>query len=511
MSFYSFQDLIADSSGDVFGVIGDSNADGRGATIPTVAANTLFKWNTSTSIFNEITTQSVANDGGGIYGSLYQQFATDYKSLTGKRVCLVNGASGGSEFYPNGDNNNWYTSGTLYAAFTAQMTNALRAAGKTAPTAIFLCLGINDFRATHTIANITTGFNSLMSRITSDYPGVPILATQVGRSESVVNNLLMFQLRSLFRSQFDSNDNFHIIGSGVAGVGITAAGGDWDYYIADNLHYSQTTLDYFGTFAARWFSLSAYASKKPVRCYISQLFSLPNSTRQGLIEAAYDTMGNAIWAKQNQLFLFKTGSKLNTYVDWAFIGYGIYLGSVTFVADSYMQTPGSLNAGVGQGFNSGWAGNLNAMGGISTTDFAFAVYLITAVTSAGTAAVMAGRANASTAFRFAQGSGAANTNVFALSLTQTNGTQADLASGTVYSAVRSGGNQELWRNNTVDVSAAVATTGFLSDVGPVIGFYRASPAADSFPYAGRFGFMLIGPATDHATMVTALKTLIDSW
>lgn len=511
MSFYTFQDLIADRSGDVFGVIGDSNADGRGVTIPTVAVQTLFKWNTSTSRFDEITTQSVANDGGGIYGSMYQQFATDYKALTGKAVCLVNGASGGAEFYPNGDNNNWYTSGTLYAAFTAQMTAALAAAGKSVPTAIFLCLGINDFRATHSIANITTGFDSLMSRLEADYPGVDILAIQMGRSESVANNLLMFQIRKLFRDKFDSTSNFHLFASGATGIGITASGGDFDFYLPDNLHFSQTALDYFGHFGSRWFEMSAYSSKKPVRCYLSQLFDQPNSTRRGLIEAAYDSMGNTIWAKQNQLFRFKTSSKLNTFVDWAFMGYAIYIGTVTFVADSYIQTPGALSGGIGQGFNASWAGNYNAMNGVSVTDFAFAVYLITAQTSAGTAAVMAGRADASASFRFAQGSGAANTNVYALSLTQTNGTQPDLASGTVYSAVRSGGNQELWRNNTVDVTAAVANTGFVANSGPVIGFYRASPAADSFPYAGRFGFMVIGPATDHATVVTALKTLTDSW
>jgi len=99
-----------DDGKQAFLIIGDSNADGRGVTIPTVAADTLYLYNGVD--LTEVTAQTVANNGD--YGSPWQQFATNYKSLSTRKTVLIQKGWGGSEFYPNGDNTNWYTSGDLY-------------------------------------------------------------------------------------------------------------------------------------------------------------------------------------------------------------------------------------------------------------------------------------------------------------------------------------------------------------------------------------------------------------
>lgn len=318
----------------VFGIIGDSNADGRGATIPTVSSGIFYDWNGSS--YDEITTQSVSNDDN-TKGSIWQQFATDYNTATSYKVNILNGASGGAKFYPDGiDNNNWYTSGTLYSAFTTEMAQALAARGLTKPKAIFINLGINDVRVGTSQANIETGVTSLMSRLTTDFPGVPIIMLQIGRTESDAHTVALYDVRAYLVTTSRNNTDVYLLDGPTAAIAISGG------YNGDNLHYSQTTNNAIGSCINRWFQNSSYA--KWPRSIIASMFDDLSTTRKDLISAfvsAQITSGN-FWLLEH-LSVYKTTTQNNIHVDWSFLGYMFNNTTISFTANSHIASNGTSN------------------------------------------------------------------------------------------------------------------------------------------------------------------------
>src|SRR5215204_2425590 len=133
-----------------FLIIGDSLAgDTSSNTVlgPTTASNTCYLWNGSGQTM--LTTQDI-NNAGAIYGTSWKQFALDYYTATGLKPFFVNRAAGGSEFYPNGDTNNWSTTGALYSPSVTDANNALAFLGVPRFRAIFVRLGHNDASSANT-------------------------------------------------------------------------------------------------------------------------------------------------------------------------------------------------------------------------------------------------------------------------------------------------------------------------------------------------------------------------
>jgi hypothetical protein len=184
--YYSQSSVELDNSNNTNGsdqqvwwVIGDSlqqTSDDAGPE-PTFA-NSVYQYTTSIAAITTTDFTGVTN------GSYLPKLGSDIYKKTSKKPIFVLSTAGGSEFYPNGDNNNWSTSGTLYATGQTKLSDALTAAGVTKPRGILLCLGINDARGAQTLSNIESAVNSLFSRLSSDYSGVPIYVTQIGRDES---------------------------------------------------------------------------------------------------------------------------------------------------------------------------------------------------------------------------------------------------------------------------------------------------------------------------------------
>lgn len=444
----------------LFGVVGDSNADGRGGTIPTVASDTLFLWNGSG--FTEITTQSVANAGGGTYGSIWQQFATDYKSGTGRKTLLVNGGTGGSEVYPNGDNTNWYTSGDLYAPWKTSMLAALASAGLSKPTAIFVNLGINDIRSGTSIANITTGIQSLVSRLLADFPGVPILVIQVGRSETGGQSELFYDVRRAWRDAAEDNADVHICGNAANFIGVSGG------YNVDNLHYSQATNDTLGTQLAQWFLNQSYT--KWTRSILSCQFTNLSATRKGLIQTWVESQiaaGN-YFDRLESFTPFATPDFRNCNIDFTFLGYNVDVGAAIVTNQALTLT--NANNTFALGFTPSFY-NSNA----GTSDVITGFKMVTNTSGSGTARVLFGRNDGTNYMRMAQGTTLTNYMVNSLSSANTSTAESTYADNTLYSIATDGTNKYYIKNTTVNHS----TTNTIS--APVSANLRFNPDAPTTP------------------------------
>lgn len=489
----------------VFGVVGDSNADGRGASIPVVASNTLYKWNTGTSLYDAITTQTVANNGS--YGSIYQQFATGYKALTGQAVYLVNGANGGSEFYPNGDNNNWYTSGTLYAAFTAQMTNALSAAFTSAPTAIFLNLGINDLRGGLSTANIQTGITSLLDRLTTDYPGVPILVINIGRAETgTFNSQAFYDIRSYLVNQARSRTDVYIISNAAQFIQPTGM------YQGDDLHYTQTMNDIIGNSAVSWFTNSSMS--KESRSVIASSFSSTsfNANQLSLIQAVVNAqVSNGNWVQLEAFYSFRVITKNDIYWDWTLKGFGTEsVGALTFNANDNINPDGSATW-----YTPSYVNSIYTSTGAGRDDLIEGVKLYTNSVPAGTSGVLMGKTPGSGAqIRLAQSTTNCNYHVNVASGTTRSVAGTTLTGDTWHQLARNGGTEYWLMDTTTHDSFATASNGANSET-PRLGAGGTQAVAALFMNVTLGGYFAAKYSTlNQSALVSgtnSLEYLLDHW
>jgi len=486
------------NNSDLFVVIGDSNADGWSDSIPTVASDTLYRWN-GTSM-DEITTQSISNGNGtasATQGSIWQQFATDYKANTGRPVYLITEGRGGSEFYPNGDTNNWYTSGTLYAAMQSAVTAAESATGKTL-SGILLVLGVNDQRSANTIANIKTGIDSLFSRLTTDYPGVPILVTIPGGDEGTTwYEQRGYDIRTYIKKQAIDYDDVYIVTSAAFYWPITNA------YKADQIHYSQTMNNNLGSQYARWFTNSSYT--KWGRSVITAHYDDLSSGRKTLVDnfiSAQITSGN--YFILNSLHLFKTSNENNLYIDFSFNGYGTKAASgTTFTVNDNIETNGSSGY-----LTLNYKPSIYTFYGSTSADVIAGLKIKTNVSGSGANRVIFGAASGTLLFRMGQSSATGFTNYPVNRTTASNGTEATPADDSLYSIGRNGTNEYLIKNKTQQATNANAATGDM-DARFVIG----RSTAGTLYFAGKYEYFYSSQysAFDLDSFYDDMETVIDSW
>ena len=216
-----------------FIVLGDSISRGTSDGVGVAGSSTLYEWNGG-QIYNR--TGDVIN---AVTGSWMPSFAVNLKSLTSKKVLMCTNGSGGSEFYPYLDSNNWSTSGNLYDTMVNNSNSMINAFGDI--DGVIIILGINDARGTAAISDIRTAAFSLIDRLNTDFNTSNIFIVQIGRKESGVNQRVL-----------DVRD---IISNGVDGlvetynnVYLSASLADYpdsDFY--DNLHLNQTANNLLGT------------------------------------------------------------------------------------------------------------------------------------------------------------------------------------------------------------------------------------------------------------------------
>lgn len=221
------------------GIMGDSIALGSTTTGKgtTPAANTVFEYN-GTSIVsvgsNDLSTSST--------GSQYPQLGIDYYNATGKKLCYINTAVGGAEYSPNGDTNNWSTSGVNYTSAKTKITNGLGALGLTKLKFIVVILGINDARGSITLTTVQSDVDSFYSRLNTDFPGIPKYLVQIGRSETAISNTRIDAVRGYINTNISTYADCHL-----AFDLRTYAQSFPSYYGPDNLHLNITGCNALGT------------------------------------------------------------------------------------------------------------------------------------------------------------------------------------------------------------------------------------------------------------------------
>lgn len=484
-------------------LIGDSNANGASDTITTCSAGTLYNYNTDltpgTPYIEEVTTQTVNTEvPAGTLGSFMHPFATEYKALTGRPTYLINGSHGQSCVY-SGCTYNWYTSGDLYDDFTAKVTAGLAAANKSSLDGIVINVGINDLRQGHSVANITTGYTSLISRLTTDYPGVPILIIQIGRSETIITNNDYYRVREMIVDLCNANANVHMCGSALFFAPLTST-----YYESDALHYSQAMQKFLGPQLARWFTNGAYS--KWGRSVISSMFSVPSSGRKTLIDNLVSSqITSSNYFSMDGWHVLKTDHTLNTYIDWTFVGCG-FLRSATFVANDAVSTNGTSTY-YDTSYN---PDHFTARS--SVTDIIFGAKVKTRTTTA--AASLFGAANAGTTiiFNLLQLTSPSAVLYRSYDATNSSGTDVLVQAGNLYSVGRNGTSKYLYKNSTQQATAiqtGLGSTGAHTfAVGAAnIGGTRSGFMAGSYEYV----FVAAYSAFDLSNFYTNMETLISGW
>lgn len=437
------------SGQQVFLFLGDSNADGRGSSIPTVAAATLYRWNGSS--VDEITTQTVANDGS--YGSIWQYFATEYKSVHGKKTVGVFQGYSGTRFADTGDHNDFSTTGTRYATAVSEANDALAFLGLTKLKAVVVNLGLNDISGAATTGTIQTAIASFISRITADFPDTPILFIQPGQA-AVNDNSKAYTVRNYLIGQMDANTNCHLFAAGLAYAYVTSA------YNGDFIHYENVMLENLGKQLSRWFSNSAY-TKWP-RSVITAHHSDLTAPHKALV----NTFVTNLYASGDFFLLeqygnFKTEAYQDALLDWTFKGSFGWVVSLGFSANAYCSTNGTNSYMFASYANSYFTGS-----GAGQNDFITGIRLITNNSGTVTVRVMLCRQTlAGAAIRIGQVG--ANTIYNSNDDVNSAGAEVGLASGNLYSVARSGTTKYLYKNKTTN--ASVVETSDASMLGLIIG------------------------------------------
>jgi hypothetical protein len=210
---------------------GDSNMAGRGEVRgPTPSLNQVYQWN-GTSIIPITNTDIIT----AVVGSLGPQMGIDWNLKTGYKLCIIPRGSGGSNFYPDGDSTNWYTTGSLRSTCESNVTACLNYLGLTELRFIVRKLGINDARAARnnvvSLSNVQVGIDSQQTWIRSAFgDNVPLLTVNLGREENGVTSQVL-SIRDMIEQEAIDNPKTY--------VAIREA--DYlQYYKADGLHLGQT-------------------------------------------------------------------------------------------------------------------------------------------------------------------------------------------------------------------------------------------------------------------------------
>ncbi len=314
--------------------IGDSNASGAAESIPTVSLLTLYLWDGT--IPQEITTQDVDNDPdvGDHYGSLYQQYATDYKANTARRTVLINKALGGSTVVSGW--NDTGSSNDLWdlAKLGAQQARDFFGISRVSKGIIHLC--INDIRGVSTITDINNAIDDLLDRWAAAFPGVPLYWFMPGRGDTFIYNDRHHDVLSHLVDEAESRDFLYIVGQGLPFYG---AG----YMQGDNLHYNTAGVNIIGSINAR-FEGNSSISNEWSRSVVSSTFDNLSDSRKTLLKNVVEGLYNRNnFFTLEHLSIFQNTTLGNALTDLSYLGTSYGVLSPTYTANSDIRTNGTSN------------------------------------------------------------------------------------------------------------------------------------------------------------------------
>lgn len=229
-----------DDNQQVWLVIGDSKARGGSPTVNDIGPSPYYQNTVYQYVSPSVTAINSGDVSGAASGSPWMKFAIDYYKFTGYKCVLVPRGVGGSNFYPDGDNNNWYTSGTLYSPAVTAANGGCTAISTTEPRGILMMLGANDERAVtsgaETSANAEIGINSLFSRLRTSFPNTPIYVWLLGRTENGTGGNVTV-IRNYILAAVAATTNSFVVADEADFL---------DGYEEDGLHFSGFGNKYFG-------------------------------------------------------------------------------------------------------------------------------------------------------------------------------------------------------------------------------------------------------------------------
>lgn len=469
-------------------VIGDSNANGASNTITPCSNDTLYNFNGVS--FDEITTQSVSN-GFPLLGSIWQPFATEYKSYFNKPVYLVNAAKGGSYFSNDVPANSWGSGGNLRGLAETKLNDALTFLGDASLSLIIVNLGINDIRNGYSDAGIVNAIDGFGAWITSEYPGVPVLFIQVGRAETTLNSLKYYTVRKAIVDVCTNNTLCSLFSQGMQFF----TGG----YEVDNLHYNQASQITIAAQGVRWLRFPGFSKwGRSVVCLFVTDITLGRKVLVDNFISSQVSNGNFFQFENLTVFLGSVIGDLN--VDWSFIGFGISSGATIDpnVSLSFDGVDDYFVTGVIPNVYTLRSGQNNIIVG---------------------ARVLDNRSVFATLALFGSQSGALSVSIFQGPVrfrvndnTLSEGTDTVFLDDKTYVTRRSGTTKELLVDKTVDSSVVVASTGYQPTVPQAVGCTNASPVPLTYLNCDVVYYFYAGNASfDYDSFYDEMKTLIDNW
>jgi lysophospholipase L1-like esterase len=480
------------SSQEVFGIIGDSIANGAGEVVgPTPTAATVYEFNGTTIV-------QVSNDDllNAAEGSPWPKFGVDYFAATGKKPVFSNSGSPSSEFFTNGDTNNWTTTGTLYAAFKVKLNAALVAASVTKPKGIFIILGINDIRGAQALASISTAINSLISRLNADYNTPEIYITIPGREETNINsNRRQYVVRHLINASVTYN-NVHLVGSLLGAFTL-------GQYQFDNIHPTQAANNKLGEALSRYIVNTAGLVNKPARTICALFNDNVTNTKKLAIQAFASSFNANFFSVFDSFHMYINDTVENALTDWGLMGIPERVSTPTFTAKSHFQFNGSSNYLRSHTLQDDTTNNV-------PTDFIEFAVTKTVTTAAGTEAYLFGKTNSTVHTRLKQGSDSVYHFESYDATDSTDSTDTKFQNDTLYAIGRSGTAKKLRKGATELQSITQASTGGQTTRDTWIGAQNNNGAAGGFVNSGVkcWGVAKFSGITDMAAFVTNLNTLL---
>jgi lysophospholipase L1-like esterase len=472
-----------------FLVIGDSIARGTSeAPGPTAAAGTMYEWDGSSLV--ELTTADVS---AAASGSMWKQFGINYNAATSRKPVMVCTGVGGTSFENDGSGDDWSSDGTLYGPAVTKTNGCLSALGVTKLKGVIIILGINDARGSTLLTDIQTAINSLRSRLDTDFPDTQIYIASIGRAESGVLGTRISSIKGYIKDLADTYTNVHIVLNLTSFVG-------WGLYSGDGLHLSQAGNNKGGELIARY--MVSTESNKEARQVIGTLYSDVTSTRKTAIKSFIEgCVSDGNWDLLDY-FQFYLGQVQNdTYVGWKLNASGAPNGTIGFVANSHISTPGT----VGNNLNTHFA-PFNARRA-TQNDCLTGIRFGTVTTPAGTAGHAHSAAGENRLF---QASGSViGYGVNDLTGTTWTGGDTKFANDTEYSRGRDSSTNKFLKKNGTQVHTAT-----VASITPTTDYILVGQASGSTAYLNaeyKYSFYSKNAGFNHAAFITRVETLITAW
>lgn len=444
----------------VYGMIrlGDSiprgaNDEGLpGVPGPTPLPNTVFDF--EDGVIVQVTDHDVHDAEGttpeAIGGSPWPQYGILYNAATGKKICFVPGAFGGSSISASDQAGRWWTNtgpGSLWQTAVDNAT-AFVAAGGVLEKIVIGTL-VNDYRdpVPPTAAEAKIAYQDLINRSIAQWPGLPIYIFQVPTVETV-NTSLAAQLRIVIMELIEENANVHLainpLGDGAKG-----------YISADTVHRNQTGNNAEGSQLFHYEISHADVTNKKIRTALSSFDTQLSTAHKAAVIAFMEgliTDGN-FDAVDSFCPLVSRTSNNNKLDLFSFVPRGIDV--ATHVPNVGVSTNGTTER-IRTGWVPAWYGRRSTQ-----DDVLYGVKTGTITTASGTTACLFGTDLGTGDFYVQMATGGISYRVNdGTTTTWTTGEGGDskFANDAVYAAGRIGTKKFLMKDTTEVDSATVTST-----------------------------------------------------